>query len=152
MKVTWVNYFTYVRWVTLARLPINERGFIGHEKQADDAWLIDNRIHFVISQAFPPVGPGPGPPNFNTIYFGDQARGRIVRYDDRIMTPLRDTKGVTFMPIEDVLARGRSEVLLGTEAQAREAYRQLERYYFESQSPNAVKAANQFRELLDSRL
>ena len=45
---------------SLARLPLAERGLIGHEKQPDDRWLDQHDIHFVVAQEWPIAPPPPG--------------------------------------------------------------------------------------------
>ncbi len=93
---------------SLARLPIRQRGLIGHEKTADASWTTANRIHLVVLQAFPPISPGSGPLPLDEIDFGRTARARVWIYSDAVMDHLRTRPGVAFVPMEAVLERIRS--------------------------------------------
>jgi len=41
---------------SLAKMPLVERGYVGHEKTASDAWLTENGIHLVVNHRYPPIG------------------------------------------------------------------------------------------------
>jgi hypothetical protein len=114
---------------SLAKRPLAERGFIGHEKVADDEWLTRNGIHFVVSQDLPPVRPEPGVLKVDEIRFGDLARARIHLYDDAVMDPLRADSRVQFTPIERVLALSAERMQAAPLARARSIYQELRRYY-----------------------
>jgi hypothetical protein len=63
---------------SLARRPLAERGPIGHEKTADDPWLREHGVHFVVSQDFSPVARFE-PRRHDEVLFGDLARARPLR-------------------------------------------------------------------------
>lgn len=114
---------------SLARRPLAQRGFIGHEKVADDAWLTENGIHMVVRQDLPPVRPGDAPPRSDEIRFGDRARARIVLYDDAVMDPLRRLPDVHFTPIERVLRLAARRMQDAPPGEAAEIYAEMRRYY-----------------------
>ncbi len=132
---------------SLAKRPLLERGPIGHEKTADDAWLRENRIHLVVSQDFPPIAK-PAPRRHDELVFGNLARARIVLYSDAVMDPLRDRPGVDFAPIERVLETAVREMETADAARAREILSGLEAWYFEHAGPRGEERARPLREIL----
>jgi len=132
---------------SLAKRPLGERGPIGHEKTADDAWLRENRIHLVVSQDFPPIARA-RPREHDQVYFGDLARARVVLYDDEVMDALRGRPDVDFVPIERVLEAAAREMQAADEARAREILAGLEAWYFDHAGPRGEARARPLREIL----
>jgi len=113
---------------SLARLPLEKRGHVGHEKSADAAWLTKNRIHFVLSQAFPPIPAADRGRRPDEIFFGDAARAQVWVYSDEVMDRLRGRPGVSFLPIEEVLARTEAALAADARGPAALLLAFLERY------------------------
>ena len=132
---------------SLAKRPLRERGPIGHEKAADDAWLRENRIHLVVSQEFPPVAK-PTLRRHDEVYFGDLARARVVLYSDAVMDALRDRRDVDFVPIERVLEAAAREMEAADAARAREVLAGLETWYFDHAGPRGEEHARPLRAIL----
>jgi hypothetical protein len=132
---------------SLARQPLRERGPIGHEKAADDAWLREHGVHFVVSQDFPPVAASK-PRRHDEIVFGDLARARIVLYSDAVMDPLRGQPGVDFVPIERVLEAAGREMQVASPERAREILDGLDLWYFDHAGPSGEQRALPLREIL----
>jgi hypothetical protein len=132
---------------SLAKQPLRERGPIGHEKAADDAWLREHGVHFVVSQDFPPVAASK-PRRQDELVFGDLARARIVFYSDAVMDRLRGRPGVDFVPIERVLAAAEREMEAASPARAREILEGLDLWYFDHAGPRGEERARPLRELL----
>ena len=136
---------------SLARLPLAQRGWIGHEKRATDVWLTDHDIHFVLSQRFPPVARPPGADTTDLVYFGDVAVARIHRYDDAVMEALRRRPGVSFVPIQQVIERRRREIERASPERAREILAWLERYYLDAAPQRGGATGAELRALVGSR-
>ncbi len=132
---------------SLAKQPLRERGPIGHEKVADDAWLRENGVHLVVSQEFPPIATST-PRRHDEIVFGDLARARIVSYSDAVMDPLRGRPGVDFVPIERVLEGAAREMERASPERAREILEGLEPWYFDRAGPRGEERARPLREIL----
>jgi hypothetical protein len=135
---------------SLAKQPLRARGPIGHEKVADDAWLRQSGVHFVVSQDFPPVATS-APRRTDEIVFGDLARARIVLYSDAVMDALRGRPGVDFVPIERVLEAAALEMEQASLERAGEILRGLELWYFDHAGPRGEERARPLRELLARR-
>jgi hypothetical protein len=135
---------------SLARRPLAERGPIGHEKTADDRWLRQHGIHFVVGQDFPPVARS-GPRRHDEVLFGDLARARIVFYSDAVMDALRGRPGVDFVPIERVLDAAAREMEQAPLERAREILAGLEVWYFDAAGPRGEERARPLREILARR-
>jgi hypothetical protein len=146
----WLAEMTGLTHYSLAKLPLEARGRPGHEKQATEAWLHEQGVHFVVSQRFPPV---PEPPSTadDQIRFGDTAAARIVRYDDAIMSRLREQPGIRFTPIERVLAQRRREIERADRAEAEAIYERLARYYLDGAGERGAAEARALRELIDAK-
>jgi hypothetical protein len=136
---------------SLAKQPLRERGPIGHEKSADDAWLREHGVHFVVGQEFPPVAISK-PRRQDEMVFGDLARARVVLYDDVVMDGLRGRPGVDFVPIERVLETAEREMEAASPARAREILDALEPWYFDHAGPRGEERARPLRELLARKL
>ena len=67
-KLPYLVEMTGLTQYSLARLPLAERGLIGHEKQPDDRWLDDNEIHLVVAQEWPIAPPPPGARQHDEVY------------------------------------------------------------------------------------
>jgi hypothetical protein len=128
-RLPYVVETTGLTQYSLAKLPLAQRGTIGHEKQATADWLTQNRIHFLVRYAPPPVAREPGPPRMDQIFFGDQAVAQILFYDEAVMEPLRGRAGVDFVPIERVFAQTRREMQGAPLARAQELYTLLVDFY-----------------------
>jgi arabinofuranosyltransferase len=114
---------------SLAKMPLTERGHIGHEKTASGAWLTENGIHLVVSRRYPPIERRPGEQAFDEIYFSDVAVARIHLYSDEVMDPLRELSYVSFVPIEEVIEHVRRVIQRAPLEKAERAYEWLQRYY-----------------------
>jgi hypothetical protein len=135
---------------SLARLPLERRGWIGHEKSASEAWLDENDIHLIVGQAFPPVArPAGAPPDL--LFFGDVAVAKIHRYDPAVMEHLSRQPGVSFVPIARVLERSRREAGRATRGRAQEILAWLDRYYFDGAGERGRRARASFERLVASR-
>jgi hypothetical protein len=132
---------------SLAKRPLRERGPIGHEKTADDAWLREHRIHLVVGQEFPPLAK-PKARRHDELVFGDLARARIVLYSDAVMDPLRERPGVDFAPIEQVLEAAAREMEAADAARGGEILAGLEAWYFDHAGPRGEERARPLREIL----
>jgi hypothetical protein len=150
-RLPYLAEMTGLTHYSLARLPLPERGWIGHEKSASEEWLTQNNIHFIVSQRFPPVSRPPTGDSFDLVYFGDLAVARIHRYDDAIMDSLRDVSGVSFVPIERVIERRRREISHAAPERAREILAELDRYYFDSAGDRGRTQAEELRNLVEER-
>lgn len=135
---------------SLAKMPLAARGHIGHEKVADAAWLTDNRIHFIFSQAVPPVRHAePLPPD--QIYFANALRATIWTYDDAIMDRLRGNPRVAFMPIEETLRQARARIAVASYDEAQRIHDALQRFYFRTAGPGSRSLALELRQRVDAR-
>jgi hypothetical protein len=132
---------------SLAKQPLRERGRIGHEKVADDAWLRANGVHFVVSQEFPPVAPST-PRRHDEIVFAGLARARVVVYSDAVMDALRGRADVEMVPIERVLLAAAREMETASPERAREILAGLELWYFDHAGAAAAESARPLREIL----
>jgi hypothetical protein len=122
---------------SLAKLPLEHRGWIGHEKRATDDWLEQSDIHLILSHRFPPIPRPPGPPPIDLVYFGDVAVARIVRWDEDVMAALSEAEGVSFVPITEILKRRRREIERASPERAEEILAWLERFYLARAGPGA---------------
>ena len=136
---------------SLARLPIAERGTIGHEKQPDDRWLDDNEIHLIVEQEWPMSPPPPGARPHDEVVFGNLVKARIWLYSDAVMDGLRGRPDVSFVPIEQVVARLRAEMDTLPYERARAIYDYLDHYYLRTSSPRAIATAVELQKLLDAK-
>jgi hypothetical protein len=136
---------------SLAKRPLEGRGWIGHEKAADDAWLREHGVHFVVSHAFPPIAKPKSRPH-DEVYFDGVARARIVLYSDAVMDALRGKRGVDFVPIERVLEAARREMEGTSPERAREILEGLDVWYFSHAGPRGEERARPLRELLARKL
>jgi hypothetical protein len=136
---------------SLAKRPIAERGFIGHEKVADSGWLTDNEIHFVVSQALPPVTRQPRTLALDEIYFGDLAKARIHIYSDEVMDALRGLPDVDFVPIERVVELSKKRMQRTSLAEAERIYDDLQRFYFRTAGARSEALNRELRASLDRK-
>ncbi len=136
---------------SLAKQPLRERGPIGHEKGADDAWLREHGVHFVVSQDFPPVAIS-RPRRHDEVVFADLARARVVLYSDAVMDGLRGRPDVDFVPIERVLEASAREMEAASPARAREILDGLEPWYFDHAGARGEERARPLREILARKL
>jgi hypothetical protein len=136
---------------SLARLPLGQRGWIGHEKQATDEWLTQNGIHLVVSQRFPPIPEPPGAPAVDRVRFGDVAVARLHRYDPAVMEPLARVPGVVFVPIERTLERKAAEIDRASPERAEAIYAWLERFYLRGAGEEGREAAAALRARVEAR-
>ena len=136
---------------SLAKLPLERRGWIGHEKRATEAWLDDNDIHLIVSHRFPPIPRPDGVPPVDLIFFGDVAVARIHRYEPAVMNVLRDAPGVSFVPIERTLERKRREIERASPERAAQILAWLERYYLNAAGDRAADEAASLRALVAER-
>ena len=136
---------------SLAKLPLSERGHVGHEKAATDEWLTENNIHLVVSQALPPVSRSPASPGFRNVYFGRAARARIHLYSDEVMDALRQQPQVSFVPIEDVIAGMKQRIENSSAEEAEGIYDFLDRYYFRAAGERGQEEARAIREMIERK-
>jgi hypothetical protein len=136
---------------SLAKRPLAERGFIGHEKVADSEWLAKNEIHFVVSQALPPVTRRPGTLRLDEIYFGDLAKARIHIYSDDVMDALRGLPDVDFVPIERVVELSKRRMERASLGEAERIYEDLQRFYFRTAGARGEALNRELQAYLDRR-
>ena len=136
---------------SLAKRPIAERGFIGHEKVADSEWLTENEIHLVVSQALPPVTRPPRTLDLDYIYFGDLAKARIHIYSDEVMDGLRGRPDVDFVPIERVVELSKKRMEPASLAEAERIYDDLQRFYFRTAGARGEALNRELRASLDRK-
>jgi hypothetical protein len=136
---------------SLAKRPLEERGFIGHEKLADDEWLSENEIHMLVSQDLPPLQPEPGIVKIDEVRFGDLARARIHLYSDAVMDPLRGRPDVHFTPIERAIRLSAQRMQGASRAEAEAIYAQLRRYYLDTAGERGAHWDRQLRAILDGK-
>ena len=77
-KLPYLVEMTGLTQYSLARLPLAERGLIGHEKQPDDRWLDDHDIHLVVAQEWPIAPPPPAARRHDELYVDDLVKARIL--------------------------------------------------------------------------
>jgi hypothetical protein len=135
---------------SLAKKPLTTRGRVGHEKSVDDQWATENNIHFIFSNALPPV-PRSAPRRGDEIYFGDMLKAKIWIYRDTIMDRLRDNPEVRFIPIEETLAAARREIGLASYAEGQRIYDYLERFYFRTASPEKQRLAGELKRQVEAK-
>ena len=133
---------------SLAKLPLEHRGTIGHEKLVTADWLAEHRIHFLMRYAPPPLFREPGPPRIDQIFFGDLAVAQILFYDDAVMDPLRQRAGVDFVPIERVFAQTRREMREAPLARAEELYAMLRDFYLRGAGARSAAWDQELRRIL----
>jgi hypothetical protein len=76
----------------LARLPLTERGLIGHEKSPAEEWLQNNDIHIVIRHELPSDAPSEGQRSAYEIVFSGIVHARIQVYSDDVIEAPLDEK------------------------------------------------------------
>jgi hypothetical protein len=135
---------------SLAKRPLAERGFIGHEKVADSDWLTENEIHFVVSQALPPVTRR-SRLALDEVYFGDLAKARIHIYSDEVMDALRRVPDVDFVPIERVVELSKKRMERAPLAEAERIYHDLQRFYFRTAGERGEALNRELRATLDRK-
>jgi hypothetical protein len=136
---------------SLAKLPITERGAIGHEKSPDPAWFRENRIHLLFKRDLPPLERPADPAAIDEIRFGDTAFARILHYSDDVMDPLRGRPDVSFVPIEAAIERAAALMESSSPAAARRIYDQLARYYFDTAGERGRAAADRLRAIVEGK-
>jgi hypothetical protein len=136
---------------SLAKLPLEKRGNVGHEKTPTQEWLTENDIHLIVSHQYPPVSRPPGPQRANEVYFDDGAMARIYLYSDAVMDRLRRIPQVSFVPIEGVIERARRQIEQASPATAEQIYRDLDQYYFRAAGERGQEAARALRALIDEK-
>ncbi|MDB4433311.1 hypothetical protein N9166_01090 [bacterium] len=129
-KLPYLAEMTGLTQYSLAKLPIEERGAIGHEKKPDARWLTGNRIHLIIEQRYPPEKPDARRHRFDDIHFSNLAKGKIWIYSEQVMGPLREDRRILFTPIEEVIEQKAEQMRQSTREEARAVYEMLDRYYF----------------------
>ena len=135
---------------SLAKQPLAERGLVGHEKSADEAWLTGHEIHMIFLRKTPPLL-ADGRRRVDLIRFGRDLSAKIWIYSDSVMDRLRDDRNVDFVAIEDVLAQAEREIAETSYADAREILDFLERYYFRTAGSQRQAVAKRLRALVASR-
>jgi hypothetical protein len=133
---------------SLAKLPLEHRGAIGHEKKATVGWFHENRIHFLVRYEKPPVRRPAGPPRMDEIYFGDLAMANVLLYDDAVMEPLRRQPEIHFVPIERVFAQTKSSMQAAPLARAEELYGILRDFYLDDAGERGAEWDQELREIL----
>jgi hypothetical protein len=136
---------------SLAKKPLTTRGRVGHEKSVDDQWATENSIHFIFSNALPPV-PRSAPQRGDEIYFGNMLKAKIWIYSDAIMDRLRDNPGVSFVPIEQTLSSAHQEIEQTSSAEAQRVYEFLERFYFHTAAPEKQRQAEEFKRQVEAKM
>jgi hypothetical protein len=136
---------------SLAKLPLERRGWIGHEKQATEAWLDEHDIHLIVSHRFPPISRPRGDAPVDLVFFGDVAVARIHRYEPAVMDVLARAPGVSFVPIEETLARKRREIERASPERAEQTLAWLERFYLDRAGQAGAREAASLRALVEQR-
>jgi len=150
-RLPYLAELTGLTQYSLAKRPLAERGLVGHEKEPDPAWFRENRIHFVVRRDLPPLQPRLDLDAIDEIRFGDIARATILQYEDAVMDPLRGRPGVSFVPIEAVIARAARKMRAGSPAAAEQVLSQLERYYFDAAGEGGQPEADRLRGILEAK-
>ena len=83
--------------------------------------------------------------------FANLAKARIWLYSDEVMDALRGRPDVSFVPIEQVVARLRSEMEAAPYERARAIYDYLDHYYLRTSSPSAIATAVELQKILDAK-
>jgi hypothetical protein len=128
---------------SLARLPLAERGLVGHEKTPTEAWLDEHEIHLVLSQAFPYVGPPAAGRRHDVVYFSNLAQARIRRYTHAVMDPLLARPGVSAVPVGRVVDQLEAEMRASSFPRARAMYDYLDRYYLRHNNGEPATSASE---------
>jgi len=136
---------------SLAKRPLAERGAVGHEKAPDDAWFDENRIHFLVKRDRTPLPDPPEGGRIDEIRFGDVARARILVYSDEVMDPLRDRSGISFEPIEAVIARVAGMMEVASLDRAERMYDQIERYYLRTAGVRGRPFGDRLRRIVERK-
>ena len=135
---------------SLAKQPLAERGLVGHEKTADDAWLTAHEIHMIFLRSTPPPA-SDGRRRVDLVRFGCNLSAKIWIYSDAIMDRLRNDENVDFVPIEDVLTQAERKIAEAPYLEARDILNFLERYYFRTAGSERQAVAERLRSLVASR-
>jgi hypothetical protein len=137
---------------SLAKLPLERRGAIGHEKRATADWLRANGIHFLVPYEPPPVAREPGPPRMDIVFFGGNlAKAHLLYYEDAVMEPLRGRPQVEFVPIERVVAQTLREMRAAPPERAEELYAILREFYLRGAGERGAEWDRELRALLVER-
>jgi len=158
-RLPYLAEMTGLTQYSLARLPLDERRRVGHEKRPTTAWMNEHQIHLVVSKRFPPIprptgrgrGRGRGRPPFDQVYFGDVAQARVHIYSDAVMDRLRGVPGVSFVPIETALASALEQIEHASAPEAERIYALLDRYYFRGAGERGRLAALRLRAAVEAR-
>ncbi len=114
---------------SLARQPLRERGAVGHEKQADRAWLADHDIEWVFLRDTPPLALSGGR-DPKLVRIGSTLTAYVMVYRDVVMDRLRDRAEVDFVPIERVIAEAETAIARASRRDGQALLDELDRYYF----------------------
>ena len=150
-KLPYLVEMTGLTQYSLARLPLTERGLIGHEKQPDDRWLDQHDIHLIVAQEWPIAPAPPGARRHDEVYVDDLVKARIWIYSDEVMDPLRGRPEVSFIPIEQVIERLRAEMEAAPYARASAVRDYLDRYYLRAAGARGAAIEVELQELLDAK-
>jgi hypothetical protein len=150
-KLPYLAEMTGLTQYSLAKLPLDKRGFVGHEKSGDEQWLTENDIHLLVRQRVPPPPSQRGLPGYDQLYFGNIAQAQIVVYSDEVMDALRGVPEVSFMGIERLLERSRKQIENSSLAMAEQLYAKLYRYYFRAAGESARRQAQELREIIERK-
>ena len=134
---------------SLAKRPLAQRGYIGHEKGADEAWLRENNIHLVVSHKFPPfalLGR-----RFDEVYFDGITKARIVIYSDEVMDHLRGNSLVRFTPIERLIEQRKAEISHASVADAERIFEELYQYYFRAAGERTEGEARTLLDIIERK-
>jgi hypothetical protein len=150
-KLPYLVEMTGLTQYSLARLPLEKRGLIGHEKQPDDRWLDEQDIHLIVAQEWPISTPPAGARRHDEVYFGSLAKARVWIYSDQVMDALRGRPDVSFVPIEQVIARLRGEMEAAPLARAVAIHDYLDRYYLRAAGPRGTAIEVELQAMLDAK-
>lgn len=135
-QLPWLAEMTGLTHYSLARQPLAERGHVGHEKRADDAWLRAHGVDMVFLRDTPPAAAASGRDPL-LVRFGNRLSARLVVYRHEVMDPLRERVDVDFVPIEQWLAQAQAALPGADPIRARAILGLLDRVYF-SVNPSAA--------------
>jgi arabinofuranosyltransferase len=145
-RLPYLAEITGLTHYSLAKRPISQRSFVGHEKAADAQWFSENEIDLLI-RARSPLNDGlPRKPD--EIYFEGVTRATILRWRESLLRPLATRPGVALTPIEDAIANTRSRIEAApSRALAESILAELESYAGRVPTPEASVALAELRAL-----
>jgi hypothetical protein len=150
-KLPYLVEMTGLTQYSLAKLPLEKRGHIGHEKHADAQWFAENDIHFLVRQNIPKPRYQRTRQAFDDVYFGDVAKARILLYSDEIMDALRDDPQISFVGIERVIENDRQQMPTASLEEAESTYELRHQYYFRAAGESGLEQARELYAIVERK-